>query len=248
MKKALFVLTSILFVVCVTAQSVFSQEARKMTEQELAALDSEYFVSMDRMDTSSNAKFSEALIREDGNDPDAKCWFRGYRGYYPSYYYYSWYCPVYVVPLRLVVYTVPVTVISTTTIFFKSSGRTATGAVIDKQVPSNSPLLKMGLRSGDIITSVDGNPVHSLLDVRRIKSTSNVTYVRGNKIKVAGKPLLQRVTDSSAKNYEGLDQKAIDLGAIKSLQKSEMSLYDYYDQQEKAASKVPAKEYGSDQY
>lgn len=136
---------------------------------------------------------------------------------------------------------------SIVTKFLPSSGRVSKGAVIDGSVPANSPLRKMGLRSGDIITSVDGNPVNSLLDARRIKADSNITYVRGNQIKVAGKPILQGNASNAQPNN---GSKSIDLtiDSIKNLQESEMSLYEYYDNLEKIAQPAPAQEYGADEY
>lgn len=259
MKKSLFVVASIVFALCLTMGNVFAQENRKMTEQEIAALESQLFISADKMDLSDEAKFGEQLIAADGDDSNAKCWYWGYSYYYyyPTYYYYVWYCPCYYVNFRLVNYTVPVVETTTTTvattetmtIIAKSSGKVSRGAVIDQKVPANSPLAKMGLRSGDIITSVDGNPVNGLLDVRRIKSDSNVTFVRGNKIQVAGKPLLKRANSAVVKSNAGMTQATIDLNVVKSMQDKKMSLYEYYDRQEKAAEQgVPTAEYGSNQY
>ncbi|MDO4573929.1 MAG: PDZ domain-containing protein [Planctomycetia bacterium] len=138
---------------------------------------------------------------------------------------------------------------SVVTKFLPSSGRVAKGAVIDATVPATSPLFKMGLRSGDIITTVDGNAVNSLLDARRIKADSNITYVRGNQIKVAGKPILQG-NSKSVQVSDGSKSNDVTVDSIKEIQKSEMSLYEYYDSLEKAPATqaAPAQEYGANEY
>ena len=139
---------------------------------------------------------------------------------------------------------------SVVTKFLPSSGAVAKGAIVDGKVPENSPLAKLGLRSGDIITKVDGNPVTSLVDARRIKENSNVTYVRGDKIKVAGKPILQKASNEVATSNNGSKSADFDANNIKNFQKTEMSLYEYYDSLEKASAEpaAPAPEYGEKEY
>ncbi|MDO4627778.1 MAG: PDZ domain-containing protein, partial [Planctomycetia bacterium] len=137
--------------------------------------------------------------------------------------------------------------------FAKSSGQVSKGAVIDQQVPTTSPLYRMGLRSGDIITKVDGNPVSQLVDIRRIKENSTIEYVRGNQIKVAGKPILQSATSDVAKFYTGAPAVEFDTKGIVEVQQTEMTLYEYYDNMAKAeanaaSSDMPAQEYGADEY
>lgn len=277
MRSCMLTVFAAVAAVVLTAGTLCAEEAKPLSEQEVAALESGLFVNVDAMDTSDEAKFAQQLIAESGDDQDAKCWFWCWRYprwyYYPTYYYYSWYCPCYYVRFRIVTYTIPTVTaetttvaatattatttetttasVASTTIIAKSSGKVAKGAVIDQKVPSSSPLRKMGLRAGDIVTNVDGNPVQSLLDVRRIKSNSNITYVRGNQIRVAGKPLLQKATESVAKSFAGSEQSAVNTNDIKNAQSSTMSLYEYYDGLENASNVAPAEqteEYGASEY
>lgn len=241
------------------AESKFSEDQAKKIESSL-------FMEAEESVVSDSAKALNFLSSD--NDPQAKCWFSGWRSYYYpcSYYYYNWYCDWYYVPFRIVYYSVPVqpvvavtpavttayvnytytwptaitttaavtattqTVASTaTTIIAKSSKSLASGAVIDKKVPSNSPLFKMGLRAGDIIAKIDGKPVNSMIDVRRMTKNSQVVFVRGNQIKVAGRQLLARTNNGMAKS-NGMNANNIDLDVLKKAQSNkEMSLYEYYD-------------------
>lgn len=233
--------------------------------------------SMDTSDSAKFAQNLEQLSGNDGEAKCwFWCWRRPVWFYRPVYYYYSWYCPVYYVPLRIVTYTVPVvtttpvvttpvataptqvvanqtatataTATASASVIAKSSGQVAKGAVIDRAVPAHSPLAKMGLRAGDIITSVDGNPVNSIVDVRRINANSNITYVRGNIVKVAGKPLLQNTTASVAKAFEGTNEAPCNTDQIKATQNSTMSLYEYYDSLETTTIPASVQEYGADEY
>ncbi|MBE6427202.1 MAG: PDZ domain-containing protein [Planctomycetaceae bacterium] len=228
-------------------------EEKSLTEQEIAAKEADFFTSLETLDTSSDAKFAEQLEASEGDGGAAKCWFWCVRRrgiLFPRYTYYTWYCPVYRVPLRIVTYAVPVaapaagTVITTpapvsaepaaTSIVVKfqpSSGKVAKGAVIDGKVPADSPLVKLGLRSGDIITKVDGNPVNSMLDARRIRENSEIEFVRGEQIKVASKQLLQNEGSQSG----SVKSASVDFGSLQAVQEREMSLYEYYDMQEKGS-------------
>jgi len=206
-----FALSAIVLAMAAFAGMNAQADEKKMTEQEVAALEASLFASMETLDTSSDAKFAEQLEASEGNDGAAKCWFWCWRRRwvtYPHYYYQTWYCPTYYVPFRIVTYSVPVvrTVVTTPVVttpvvttpvvttpvaqqpviqtatpatntvtttatatatatagvvtkFLPTSQKVARGAVIDAKVPDNSPLAKIGLRAGDIITKVDGNPV-----------------------------------------------------------------------------------------
>lgn len=116
--------------------------------------------------------------------------------------------------------------------FLPKSDKVAKGAVIDGTVPDHSPLKQFGIRSGDIITKVDGNPINSMLDVRRITKDSSIEFISGKQIKVAGKPILQNggAMSSGAKSAD------VTVDQIKALQETEMSLYDYYDNLEKKST------------
>lgn len=122
-------------------------------------------------------------------------------------------------------------VANSTTIIAKSSKQVACGAVIDQKVTSNSPLFKMGLRAGDIIAKIDGKPVKSMIDIRRMTGNSKVVFIRGNQIKVAGKQLLTKTNNQISKaNGNPVN---IDLNILKANSKKEMSLYEYYDSLDK---------------
>lgn len=125
------------------------------------------------------------------------------------------------------------TVASTsTTIIAKSSNKLARGVVIDKKVPVTSPLHKMGLRAGDVIAKIDGKPVTSMIDVRRMTKNSKVVFVRGDQIKVAGRQPLTKTKTTLGKS-SGMNSNDIDLEALKKAQTKTMSLYEYYDSLEK---------------
>ncbi|MDO4551743.1 MAG: PDZ domain-containing protein [Planctomycetia bacterium] len=280
-----FMLLSFVSVMALFAGNDGYAQQGVISEKDVAAIEATLFATLDTLDTSDDAKFAKELEKISGDDGEAKCWFWCWRRprwvVYPSYYYYTWYSPVYYVPFRIVTYSVPVirtvpvvqnvpatgaaSATATATVgdvtatatanvvtkFLPSSGRVSKGAVIDSKVPQNSPLFKMGLRSGDIITSVDGTPVQSMIDVRRIKADSKITYVRGNQIKVAGKPILQRTSGEVAQADTASKTADVSLDNIKSLQTTEQSLYEYYDNLEKeaaASAEMPAKEYGADEY
>lgn len=216
----------------------------------VAAQDSDLFIQLNQLDQSSDAKFSESLIAADNDQSgDAKCfyWYTTYPcayTYVPTYYYYTYYCPVYYVNFRLVTYTVPVIetpVVTTTscvtttyTTYYKATGKTRTGAVIDSKIPGNSPLAKLGLRSGDIVTSVDGRPVTSISDVKAATTKSKLTFYRGGKIKVASKGILQNGTSASRSvASKGAETEcAIAANALRN--QGEMSMYEYYDRIEAA--------------
>ena len=277
-----FALSAIVLAMAAFAGMNAQADEKKMTEQEVAALEASLFASMETLDTSSDAKFAEQLEASEGNDGAAKCWFWCWRRRwvtYPHYYYQTWYCPTYYVPFRIVTYSVPVvrTVVTTPVVttpvvttpvvttpvaqqpviqtatpatntvtttatatatatagvvtkFLPTSQKVARGAVIDAKVPDNSPLAKIGLRAGDIITKVDGNPVNAMIDIRRITPDSTIEFVRGSQIKVAGKQILQNGT---AQNMNGAKSADVTVSQLQSLQEAEMTLYEYYDNMEK---------------
>ena len=297
-----FALSAIVLAMAAFAGMNAQADEKKMTEQEVAALEASLFASMETLDTSSDAKFAEQLEASEGNDGAAKCWFWCWRRRwvtYPHYYYQTWYCPTYYVPFRIVTYSVPVvrTVVTTPVVttpvvttpvvttpvvttpvvttpvvttpvvttpvaqqpviqtatpatntvtttatatatatagvvtkFLPTSQKVARGAVIDAKVPDNSPLAKIGLRAGDIITKVDGNPVNAMIDIRRITPDSTIEFVRGSQIKVAGKQILQNGT---AQNMNGAKSADVTVSQLQSLQETEMTLNENYDNKEK---------------
>jgi len=235
-------------------QAMDEQELASLESQLFVSLDTEV-VSDDAK--AAKALIDEGETSENG---EAKCWWwccRPTYYYYPSYYYYSWYCPCYYVPFRLVTYTVPVhyvvttvspvvaaaeqtvttatttttqTSVASTGFDFKASGSVAKGAVINGTIPAQSPLKKMGLRSGDIIVKIDGKKVDSLADVKRAAANSKIVYIRGNQIKTAGKQILQKTSNNvSVKSFEQVSAERLE-GAKADAGKT---LYEYYDELEK---------------
>lgn len=268
MKRAFFKSLLIFGVLALFGLINLGAAEKVYTEKEARQIESQLFMQVDDSIISNGAKLANFLAND--GDPQAKCWFGGWRSYYtPCYYYYDWYCDWYQVPLRIIYYTVPtqpvVTVtpaVTTTTvsnvvttsaaitttlpvtssaavasvetaIIAKSSNTVVKGAVIDKTVPQDSPLFKMGLRAGDIIAKINGKPVSSMIDIRRMSRNSEVVFIRGHQIKVADKQPLTKVGSDLGKSSMTLNTKDINLKVLEKAQKRTMSLYEYYDSLEK---------------
>jgi hypothetical protein len=198
----------------------------------------------------------------EGSDAKCWFWgWRYYTYSYPSYYYYTWYCPAYYVNFRLVYYTVPTTTVvtapavtsttTTTTVspsvstvtttngaatavaIAKSSGQTACGAVIDQAVPANSPLAKLGLQVGDVVTSVDGAPVKSIVDLRKITVDSKLTFVPGSQISVSKKAVNHAPSATAAKTLSKSAPMSVSEHQKAFGDKETISLYEYYEALEK---------------
>lgn len=245
MKKSLFAFAVACMIAACGAGSANAQElAKNATPAQIAAFEAENFLSFDDMNADGPAKFAQKVIDatdEGAEGSDAKCWFWGWRYYsYPTYYYYTWYCPCYYVPLRLVTYTVPTVTVSTnvnTVVVAKSSGKTACGAVVDQTVPANSPLAAMGIKAGDVITHVDGRPVKSNVDLRRITANSKLKFIPGDQISVSKKQINHVPNESEAKAIEsgakGLT--ALNIGEKSIGENETVTLYEYYEALEKNA-------------
>ncbi|MBQ9800807.1 MAG: PDZ domain-containing protein [Thermoguttaceae bacterium] len=258
MKKNLFAFAAACLIAAFGAASVQAQELDKnATPEEIAAFEAENFVDFDELNADGAAKAAQKLIaetEEGAEGSDAKCWFWGWRYYYyPSYYYYTWYCPCYYVPFRIVTYTVPTTVVTTpvvtaqtttttttasTVAIAKSSGKTACGAVIDQSIPSNSPLAKMGLKVGDVVTHVDGVQVKSLVDLRRVKADSKLKFIPGDQISVSKKQINHVPNENAAKALENgvKSLTALNIGEKTIDENETVSLYEYYEALEKNKS------------
>lgn len=262
MKKNLFAFAAACLIAAFGAGSAQAQDLKaNATQAEIAAFEAENLIDFDKLNADGDAKFAANIVAASGEGAegdDAKCWFWGWRCYaytYPSYYYYTWYCPCYYVNFRLVTYTVPVVttpVVTTTattttattttsmTAIAKSSGSTACGAVIDQTIPANSPLAEHGLQVGDVVTSVDGKPVTSLVDLRRIKADSKLTFIPGSQISVSKKALNHSVNADTAKSLQNGVKKLDSLNNISAHKKAlgdkeTVSLYEYYQAREKNA-------------
>ena len=243
MKKNFLALAAACLIAALGAGSAQAQELDKnATKAEIAAFEKEHFITFDAMSVNGDAKAAQALISATGEGAegsDAKCWFWGWRYYYyPRYYYYSWYCPCYYVPLRLVTYTVPVTTtVTTTTYFAKSSGQTACGAVVDQTVPANSPLAKLGVKVGDVITHVDGVQVKSLHDLKKITANSKLTVIPGSSISVSKQQINHAPSAKASQDLEnganGLTE--LNIGEDSIGENETVSLYEYYEALEKSA-------------
>lgn len=111
----------------------------------------------------------------------------------------------------------------------KSSGRAARGAVIDKPIPAGTPLANLGLRTGDILTHIDGRPINSIYDLRQAKANSSVRFVRGNEILVSSRPMLQTATNEVAKSFGGANEESVNMRMVKGMAHKSLNLYEYYD-------------------
>ncbi len=260
MKKNLFAFAVACVIAAFGAASAQAQELDKnATPEEIAAFEAENFVDFDELTAGGAAKAAQQLIaetEEGAEGSDAKCWFWGWRYYYyPRYYYYTWYCPCYYVPFRIVTYTVPTTIVTTpavattttatsttttpasTVAIAKSTGKTACGAVISEAIPANSPLAKMGLKVGDVVTHVDGVQVKSLVELRRVKADSKLKFIPGNQITVSKKQINHVPNESGAKALENGVKALSELNVgEKSIGENEtVTLYEYFEALEKNA-------------
>jgi hypothetical protein len=113
----------------------------------------------------------------------------------------------------------------------KSSGKTACGAVVDQAVPANSPLAKMGIKRGDVVTHVDGVQVKSIVDLRKVTANSKLKFIPGNQITVSKQQINHVPGASAAKALEAGANGLSDLNiGEKSIKANEtVSLYDYYE-------------------
>lgn len=259
MKKSFFAFAAACMIAALGAGSAQAQDLDKnATQDEIAAFESENFIDFNALDSSSDAKFGASLIAANGEGAegeDAKCWFWGWRyyTYYPSYYYYSWYCPCHFVNYRLVYYTVPTTVVTTTPVvnqvtnitttsasvsasgssatavaIAKSTGQTACGGVID-EIRANSPLAKLGLKVGDVVTSVDGKQVKSMSDLRNIKADSKLTFIPGSQISVSKKSVNHTPNATESKSLSKDAPMSVSNHNDAFGDKETISLYEYYE-------------------
>ena len=262
MKKNFFAFAAACMIAALGAGAAQAQDLDKnATQDEIAAFEAENFVDFNALDSSSDAKFSASLVAandEGAKNEDAKCWFWGWRyyTYYPSYYYYSWYCPCHFVNYRLVYYTVPTTVVTTTptvsqttittsgptvanvtatsassataVAIAKSTGQTACGGVID-EIRANSPLAKLGLKVGDVVTSVDGVQVKSMSDLRKIKENSKLTFIPGSQISVSKKAVNHTPNATEAKSLSQEAPLSVSAHQKAFGDKETISLYEYYE-------------------
>ena len=141
-----------------------------------------------------------------------------YRPYYTYYRYW-------VVPYRV---HFTWTTIATTTVY-KSANSDTNGAMLDSDPESGSVLARKGLRKGDIITHIDGQPLRSLQDLNRATANSNLTVQKGNETKFGGN-LLKSADDNLMKSFDGLQEvEAGTLMTNKEIQGGDYDMYKFYD-------------------
>jgi hypothetical protein len=99
--------------------------------------------------------------------------------YRPVYTYYRYYVRPYTCHFTW-------TTIATTTVY-KSASDT-NGAMLDSDPAPGSPLAQRGLRKGDIITHIDGQPLRSLQDLNRATANFETDRPEGERDPICWKP------------------------------------------------------------
>jgi S1-C subfamily serine protease len=102
--------------------------------------------------------------------------------------------------------------------------------MLDSDPAPNSPLARQGLRKGDIITHVDGQPLRSLEDLNRATANSRLTVQKGNETKFAGN-LLKNADDKLMKSFEGMQE--VEAGTLMSnaqVRDADMDMYKFFEQ------------------
>ena len=118
---------------------------------------------------------ASSQVIEDGELQSAtNCWY--YRCYYyrPVYYYTCYYSYSYVVFYNGV---------------NDAESNGSAGLRIEKSPKSGSALAKLGIRSGDIITKIDGRAVNSSSDLEKVTASSDLQYLREGKSAGTGSSL-----------------------------------------------------------
>jgi len=141
--------------------------------------------------------------------------------YRPVYTYYRYYCPSYYTHFTW-------TTIATTTVY-KSASDT-NGAMLDSDPEPGSPLARQGLRKGDIITHVDGQPLRSLQDLNRATANSKLTVKKGDETKFGGN-LLKSADDNLMKSFEGMQE--VEAGTLMTnaeVRTANLDMYKFFEQ------------------
>jgi len=229
MKKLIFALTLGTFCFLGTSVATFAQE-RGVGEAHVKSLtqsfnEEDYFTTVD-----ADNGFS---------DVHTKHFFfpRVYRWYYrpwvavvrpvyypPVYTYYHYHCVPYACHFSWAT-------VSTTAVIYKSANDSGNinGAVIDSDPAPGSVLARQGLRKGDIITHIDGQPLKSLQDMSRATANSKLTVQKGNETQYAGN-LLKSADEKLMKNFEGMREvEASGLMTNKEIGEANLNMYDYFN-------------------
>ena len=227
MKKLILALTLGTFCFFATSDTTFAQQLGTQEDFVKSLTDSfnesDFFTTVDDEDG-----FEKRFVV--GVYPRVYCWY--YRPvvvrpvvwrpvyYRPVYTYYRYWVPVYRTHFTW-------TTIATTTVY-KSASDT-NGAMLDSDPAPNTPLARQGLRKGDIITHVDGQPLRSLQDMNRVTANSRLTVQKGNETKFAGN-LLKNADDNLMKSFEGMQE--VEAGTLMSnaeVRNADLDMYKYFD-------------------
>ena len=229
MKKLMFALTLSTFCFLGTSVVTFAQQhgagedlVKSLTEN---FNESDFFTTVDDEDG-----FSDSVTKR-------FYYPRVYRWYYrpivrpliwrpvyyrPVYTYYRYYCRPYYCHFTW-------TTISTTTTVYKGAGSGTNGAMLDSDPAPGSVLARQGLRKGDIVTHVDGQPLRTLQDLNRATANSRLTVQKGNQTQFAGN-LLKSADESLMKSFEGLQEvEAGTLMTNKEISEGNYDMYKYFD-------------------
>lgn len=224
-----------------SAQPGTAEEQVKSLTQ--AFSEGDFFHNVDSDENYASAK--SAAFSSSDTDGTVKC----FRWYYrpvvrpvvwrPVYYrpYYTYY-RYYVRPYRCHFTWTTITV-------YKSLSKSASdsnGAMLDSDPEPGSPLATQGLRKGDIITAVDGQPLTSLQDLNRVTANSRLSVQKGNNVKFAGN-LLKSADADYMKNFDGLQE--VEAGTLLSkseIQSGNYDMYKFYDRNKEPVFGVKAAE------
>jgi len=220
MKKLLIALTLGMFCFFATSTSY----AQPGTAEEQVKSLSQAFSEGDIFTTVDDENGFAKSFSDDGY---AKCYFWYYR---PTYRTYTWrptyYRPVYTY-YRYYVRPFAVrfawTTICTTTVY-KSASDT-NGAMLEADPAPGSPLAQQGLRKGDIITHIDGQPLKNLQDLSRATADSKLTVQKGSQTKFAGN-LLKNADENLMKSFEGLQE--VEAGTLLTKDEIKSGNFDMY--------------------
>ena len=185
--------------------------------------ESDYFTTVDDED---------GFVKSFANNGYAKCYRWYYRPvvrpvnvwrpvyYRPVYTYYRYYCRPYAVHFSW-------TTVTRTTVY-KSASDT-NGAMLDSDPAPGSVLARQGLRKGDIITHVDGQPLRNLQDLNRATANSRLTVQKGSETQFAGN-LLKSADENLMKSFEGMQE--VEAGTLLTnaeIRQGNYDMYKYFD-------------------
>jgi membrane-associated protease RseP (regulator of RpoE activity) len=135
------------------------------------------------------------------------------------------------------------TTITTTTLYKSPSD--LNGAMLDSDPAPGSPLARQGLRRGDIITHIDGQPLRNLQDLNRATANSRLTVQKGNQARFAGN-LLKSADENLMKSFEGEGMQEVEAGTLMTKAEIRTANYDmhrYFDRNTEPVFGVKAVEH-----